>query len=77
MSFAIGEDLGAELAKVHSDSTVSIVSLEAKIKSIEAHAMDVATAGEKHLKGFEDELVRELVELCMWYIHDINHIGGM
>jgi hypothetical protein len=40
------EDLENRLAKAHSDSVMSIASLENKIKSAEAHTMDVAAGGE-------------------------------
>jgi SMC interacting uncharacterized protein involved in chromosome segregation len=54
------EDLGAELAKAHSNSAVSIASIEANVKSAEAHAMDIAAASEKHLSELLSELVRAM-----------------
>jgi hypothetical protein len=48
-----------------------------KIKSFEGHNVDVAAAGEKHLKDFDDELVKDLVELRTLYIRNTNHIRGL
>jgi hypothetical protein len=44
------EDMEAWLAKVRSDFAVSIASLEAKIKSANAHIVDVAATGKKTLE---------------------------
>jgi SMC interacting uncharacterized protein involved in chromosome segregation len=44
------EDLGAELTKARSDSAANIASLEAKVKSVEALAVDVVAAGKKMLE---------------------------
>jgi hypothetical protein len=71
------EDLEDGLAKVRSDSTTSIASLEAKIKSAEAHVMDVAAAGEKCLSDFEAELVRDLAGLRKLYAHNVQGIGSL
>jgi hypothetical protein len=43
------EDLNVELAKVHSDAEKIITNLEVRVKSAEAHNVDVAIAGEKRL----------------------------
>jgi hypothetical protein len=67
----------AELAKARSDCVVSIASLEAKIKSAKAHAMDVAAAGERRLNDFEAELLRDLVGLQRLYIHNVQVIRGL
>jgi hypothetical protein len=48
---------------VHSKSVANIASLEAKIQSTEAHTVEVAVAGKKHLSDFEAELVRDLAGL--------------
>jgi hypothetical protein len=54
------EDLHVELAEVHSNAKKRIADLEAKVKTAEAHNIDIATVGKKCLKGFEDEHVRDL-----------------
>jgi hypothetical protein len=41
------EDLKVELARVGSDAEKNIADLEARLKSAEAHSVDVAAAGEK------------------------------
>jgi chromosome segregation ATPase len=58
------EDVEKELAGVHSDAKKRIADLEAKVKSTEAHCVDVATAGKRQLRDFEGRLVRCLEELC-------------
>jgi hypothetical protein len=55
--------LEARLAKVRSDFATTIASLEAKIKSVEAHVVDMAAAGKNRLSDFEAELVKDLVGL--------------
>jgi hypothetical protein len=57
-----------ELAKVCTAAVVDVAALETKIESAEAHSMDVAAAGKKHLKDFEDEFVKDLVGLSPLYI---------
>jgi hypothetical protein len=71
------EDLVAGLAKVLSNFAASIASLEAKIKSTEAHVVDVATAGEKCLNDSVAELVRDLAGLQKLYIRNVQVIGGL
>jgi hypothetical protein len=71
------QDLEAGLVKARFDSVASITSLETKIKSAEAHAMDVAAANKKWLNDFVAELARELVELWRLYIRNIQVIGGL
>jgi hypothetical protein len=71
------EDLEARLAKVRSDSIVSIASLEAKIKSIEAHAMDVAATDEKCLVDFKANLVKDLAGLWKLYVRNVQGIRGI
>jgi hypothetical protein len=51
------EDLGIELARVHSDAEKSAADLDSRIRSAGAHSIDVAAAGEKRLRDFEGELV--------------------
>jgi hypothetical protein len=61
------EDLEAEPAKARADAVENIAALEAKLKSVEAHSVDVAADGEKHLQDFKRELVEDLKKLrhCM------------
>jgi hypothetical protein len=51
------KDLESELVKVRADAAEDIAALETKIKSAEAHSMDVVATGERHLRDFEHELV--------------------
>jgi hypothetical protein len=51
------EDLKAELAEVHSNAEKRTANLEARVKSAEAHNIDVAAAGEKRLRDFEGGLI--------------------
>jgi hypothetical protein len=71
------EDLDAGLAKIHNDSAVSIASLEAKIKYVEAHIVDVAAVDEKRLSDFEAELVRDLAGLWKLYVCNVQGIKGL
>jgi hypothetical protein len=57
------EDLEDELKKARSDSVVSIAALEAKVKSVEAHNVEVAAASDKQLSDFEAWLIRDLAGL--------------
>jgi hypothetical protein len=49
--------------------------MEARIKSVEAHTMDEAAAGEKCLRDFENELIKDLAELRALYECNIQSIG--
>jgi hypothetical protein len=69
------EDLKNDLKMANADSTTC--TLEATIKSIKTHSVEVATAGNKHLNDFEVELSRDLMELRELYIHNICSIGGL
>jgi hypothetical protein len=71
------EDLKVELARVGSDAEKNIADLEARLKSAEAHSVDVAAAGEKWLWGFEDELVKDLSELHTLHVRNTQSIGGL
>jgi predicted nucleic acid-binding Zn-ribbon protein len=71
------EDLEAELAKARTSVTEDITALEARIKSIEAHTMDVAAAVEKCVSDFETELIKDLAELHALYERNIETIGGL
>jgi hypothetical protein len=57
------EDLQAQLAEVRADAKKQIAYLEVKVESAEAHIIGVPVAGERRLKDFEDELIRDLAEL--------------
>jgi formiminotetrahydrofolate cyclodeaminase len=58
------EDLQAALAEAHSNAKKRVVDLEASVKTMKAH-------GEKHLRDFEDGLVRMLEELRGLYARNI------
>jgi hypothetical protein len=70
-------DLKIELAEVHSDSEKKTADLEVRVKTAEAHSVDVATAGEKQLRDFEGGLVRDLAELQALYVCNAHTIGGL
>jgi hypothetical protein len=53
------EDLWVELVEVRCDAKKRIADLEAKVKFAEANSIDVPVADEKHLKGFDDEHIRD------------------
>jgi hypothetical protein len=71
------EGLQAELARAHSDAEKRVAILEAKVRSAEAHNIDVVSAGEKHLREFEGGLVRKLEELHGLYAGNVWIIGGL
>jgi hypothetical protein len=51
------DDMENELVKAHSSAKESIADLEAKIKFVEAHSVDVAAASKNCLTDFEDNLL--------------------
>jgi hypothetical protein len=62
----------AGLAKVRSDTATSIASLEAKIKSVEAHVVDVAATNKKFLSNFKacqrfGGVAEVVCSQCSWY----------
>jgi BMFP domain-containing protein YqiC len=71
------KDLESDLAKVSTATAEDVAALKMKIEYVEAHIVDVTTAGENRLKDFEDELVKDLAELHKLYIRNTNHIGGL
>jgi hypothetical protein len=71
------EDLSAELAEARSEAEKKTVTLELKIKSAEARSVDVAAAGVKQLRDFEDKLARDLEELHELYVCNVQTIGGL
>jgi hypothetical protein len=71
------EDLKAELAEVHSDAEKRTANLEVRVKAAEAHNIDVAATGEKRLRGFEGELIRDLAEQRALYVCKAQTIGGL
>jgi hypothetical protein len=48
------EDLQVEFAEVRSHAKKQIADLELKVESVEFHSVDVAAAGKRCLKDFED-----------------------
>jgi hypothetical protein len=71
------EDLQVELAEVHSDAKKQIADLEARVKSAEAHSVDVAATGKKCLKDFKGELIRDLADKHALYVRNAQAIGGL
>jgi hypothetical protein len=71
------EGLQADLAEVHSDAEKRVVILEAKVRSIEAHNIDVVSTGKKRLREFEGGLVQKLEELHGLYSSNVQIIGGL
>jgi hypothetical protein len=69
------EDLKVELVEVRSNAKKRIANLEARVKSIEAHSIDVAGAGEKRLRDFEGGLIRGLAELRAMYVRNTRTMG--
>jgi hypothetical protein len=62
------EGLEADLAKVRSSTVEDITTLEARVRSAKAHNVDVAATGEKRLRYFESELIKDLAG-CMHYMN--------
>jgi hypothetical protein len=56
---------------------VSIAAIEAKVKYVETHSMEVAAASNKRLSDFETELARDLAGLQKLYIRNIQSIRGL
>jgi hypothetical protein len=69
--------LQAELAKTRSNAEKRVAALEVKVRSAEAHSIDVASTGEKHLREFEGGPVRTLEELHRLYAGNVQIIGGL
>jgi hypothetical protein len=71
------KDLGSELMKARSSPAEDIAALDAKIRSAEAHAVDLAVAGEKRLNDYEKEFVKDMGELRILYECNVQSIGGL
>jgi hypothetical protein len=71
------EDLESELTKVRASATENVAALEARVRSAEAHAVDVPAAGEKRIGSFEKELHKDLMELRALYECNAQSIGGL
>jgi hypothetical protein len=71
------EDLESELMKVHSNAAEDFTALKVKIRSVDAHSVNVAAVGEKCLRDFESELIKDLVGLRAFYEHNIQSIEGL
>jgi hypothetical protein len=70
-------DLETEPSQVRSNAKMSVSDLETRIKSAKGHCMDAATAREKWLRVFEDELVGDLAEQHALYVCNTQSFGGM
>jgi hypothetical protein len=71
------EDLKAKLAEAHSDAQKKVADLEARVRVVEAHSVDVAATDEKRLKDFEGELIQDLAELRTLYVRNAQTIRGL
>jgi hypothetical protein len=58
--------------EARSNTERGVVVLEAKVRSAKAHNIDVAIAGEKHLREFEGGLVQKLEELHGLYAGNVQ-----
>jgi hypothetical protein len=67
----------SELTKARASTAGDVSALEARIKSAEAHTVDVAATGEKCLSDFQNELIRDLAELHALYECNVQSIGGL
>jgi hypothetical protein len=74
---ALHEDLESEPTKARASAAEDIATLEARIKFAEAHTVDVAAAGEKRLSDFENELIKDMAELCALYECNIQSVRGL
>jgi hypothetical protein len=57
--------------EAHSDAEKRVAILETKVRSAEAHSIDVAFTGEKRLREFEGGLVKSLEELHELYADNV------
>jgi hypothetical protein len=71
------EDLENDLKKSNADSTAHIAALEATVKSVKTHSVEVAAVGNKRLNDFEAELSRDLTEMRELYVRNILSIDGL
>jgi hypothetical protein len=71
------EGLEAELLEARSDTQKRIDDLGARVRSAEAHSIDVAADDEKRLRDFEDGLVQKMEELRGLYAGNVRTIGGL
>jgi hypothetical protein len=62
------EGLEVEVAEVRSDAKKKVADLETRVKSAEAHSVDITAADEERLRDFKDGLVRDLAELHTLYV---------
>jgi hypothetical protein len=63
--------------EAHSDAEKRVAILETKVRSAEAHSIDVAFTGEKRLREFEGGLVKSLEELHELYADNVQIIDGL
>jgi hypothetical protein len=66
------EGLEVEDVEVRSDAKKKVADLEMRVKSIKAHSIDIAAAGEEHLRDVEDELICDLAELHALYVRNTS-----
>jgi hypothetical protein len=71
------EDLESKLTKVCASTIKNVAALEERIKSAEAHVVDVDSIGEKRFGDFEKEFLKDLAELCTFYECNVQSIGSL
>jgi hypothetical protein len=67
----------AEVAQLCSDADKHITNLEAKVKSVETHSVEIVAEGDKILRDFESGLVSKLEGLRKMYADKVQNIGGL
>jgi hypothetical protein len=70
------EDLKVELADARSNAEKGTADLEVKVRSTEAHIINVVATGEKWLRDLKGGLIRDLAKLSLLYVHNTQTIGG-
>jgi hypothetical protein len=69
--------LKSEPVKVHADAAEDIAAIETKIKSTEAHNVDITAIREKCLRDFENELIKDLAGLHALYVRNLQNIEDL
>jgi hypothetical protein len=75
--YALLMESNKSLLAEHDDAKKKVADLVVRVKSTEAHSVDVVATGEEHLRDFKDGLIRDLVELCALYVRNAQTIGGL
>jgi hypothetical protein len=64
-------------AEAHCDAEKQIADLQVRVRSAEAHRIDVAAKGEKKLRDFEGALVQKMEGLHQLYADNVWTIGDL